>query len=87
MILKTSGGIGSFLVAHRLFDCETFYYLLEWVRKTTESTEDTETNNNSLCSPCPLWLIFRIIRVHPEKIKKSLDCKVLCIIRTAGVKP
>ena len=58
---------------------ETFYYLPEWVRKTTESTESTEStekNNNSLCPPCPLWLIFfAIIRVHPEKIKKSL---ILC---------
>ena len=52
---------------------ETFYYLPEWVRKTTEGTEGTEKNNNSLCPPCPLWLIFfAIIRVHPEKIKKSL---------------
>jgi|LGVF01.1.fsa_nt_gb hypothetical protein len=29
-------------------------------------------NSNSLCPPCPMWLIFfAIIRIHPEKIKKS----------------
>nr|QNO49321.1 hypothetical protein HONBAIEO_00015 [Methanosarcinales archaeon ANME-2c ERB4]QNO49426.1 hypothetical protein JHKIABMC_00032 [Methanosarcinales archaeon ANME-2c ERB4] len=52
---------------------EIFYYLLGirfW--KTTESTGDTE-KTATLCTLRVLCgIFFAIIRVHPEKIKKSL---------------
>ncbi len=44
-----------------------------WVLENHREHRGHRENSNSLCPPCPLWLIFfAIIRVHPEKIKKSL---------------
>jgi len=49
-----------------------FIIFWKWVLENHRGHRGHRENSNSLCPPCPLWLIFfAIIRVHPEKIKKS----------------
>ena len=51
---------------------KTFWYLLRigfW--KNHREHRGHRENSNSLCPPCPLWLIFfAITHIHPEEIKK-----------------
>ena len=50
---------------------ETFYYLPEWVRKTTESTESTEKQQLSVPSVSSVVNLLRHNQSPPGKIKKS----------------
>jgi len=46
-------------------------FIISW-KWVLENHREHRGHSNSLCPPCPLWLIFfAIIRVHPEKIKKA----------------
>ena len=57
---------------HDIEQVETFYYLLEWVRKTTESSEDTE--KTATLSVPSASSVVNLLRhnpiIHPEEIKK-----------------